>query len=346
MTAAAPAASAIRAWSALTTSMMTPPFSISASPTFSRNVSRPCRPSCSTTPAHDSWPTDSLRHTTGAANDAPVLDCASSTASPSSAIPRSMSRRSTRDTERRTLGRSTPAGSKSCPGATATPRAAAASATRRPETPSGRCSQKSGFEPSAPHQETPGRYRDSASARFRRAQHHFLGAAGPRLPVRSGAQKRRDGRLQRHGGLKIRGLLDACQLLDDRTGRGDPADPKPRNEVLGQRAEPHNALGRARRERDPSRLGLLVAILDDEGARRERGVENGGAAFFGHRDAGRVLALGHEVDELRAARFQRPRIRALGVHGQGQDRDAGEPRQRERPGVASATPRRRRRRDR
>src|SRR3712207_1026143 len=38
MTAAAPAASAIFACSASTTSMMTPPFSISASPTFTRNV--------------------------------------------------------------------------------------------------------------------------------------------------------------------------------------------------------------------------------------------------------------------------------------------------------------------
>ena len=39
MTAAAPASSAIFACSALTTSMMTPPFSISASPTFKRNAS-------------------------------------------------------------------------------------------------------------------------------------------------------------------------------------------------------------------------------------------------------------------------------------------------------------------
>ena len=39
MTAAAPAASAIFAWSALTTSMMTPPFSISARPTLTRNDS-------------------------------------------------------------------------------------------------------------------------------------------------------------------------------------------------------------------------------------------------------------------------------------------------------------------
>ena len=39
MTAAAPAASAIFACSALTTSMMTPPFNISASPTFNRNDS-------------------------------------------------------------------------------------------------------------------------------------------------------------------------------------------------------------------------------------------------------------------------------------------------------------------
>src|SRR4051812_32687185 len=38
ITAAAPAASAIRAWSGVTTSMITPPFSISASPAFTRNV--------------------------------------------------------------------------------------------------------------------------------------------------------------------------------------------------------------------------------------------------------------------------------------------------------------------
>ena len=38
MTAAAPASSASRAWSASTTSMMTPPLSISASPAFTRNV--------------------------------------------------------------------------------------------------------------------------------------------------------------------------------------------------------------------------------------------------------------------------------------------------------------------
>ena len=39
ITAAAPAFSAIMACSALVTSMMTPPFSISASPTFTRNCS-------------------------------------------------------------------------------------------------------------------------------------------------------------------------------------------------------------------------------------------------------------------------------------------------------------------
>ena len=39
MTAEAPAFSAMTACSALTTSMMTPPLSISASPTFNRNVS-------------------------------------------------------------------------------------------------------------------------------------------------------------------------------------------------------------------------------------------------------------------------------------------------------------------
>ena len=38
ITAAAPASSAIFACSALTTSMMTPPFSISARPAFTRNV--------------------------------------------------------------------------------------------------------------------------------------------------------------------------------------------------------------------------------------------------------------------------------------------------------------------
>src|SRR6059058_53840 len=38
MTATAPADSAIRAWSAVTTSMITPPFSISASPAFTRKV--------------------------------------------------------------------------------------------------------------------------------------------------------------------------------------------------------------------------------------------------------------------------------------------------------------------
>ncbi len=43
ITAAAPASSAIFACSALTTSMMTPPFNISARPTFTRN----CRPSSS-----------------------------------------------------------------------------------------------------------------------------------------------------------------------------------------------------------------------------------------------------------------------------------------------------------
>ena len=39
MTAVAPASSAILACSALVTSMMTPPFSISAKPTFTRNSS-------------------------------------------------------------------------------------------------------------------------------------------------------------------------------------------------------------------------------------------------------------------------------------------------------------------
>jgi len=38
ITATAPASSAIFAWSALVTSMMTPPFSISARPVLSRNV--------------------------------------------------------------------------------------------------------------------------------------------------------------------------------------------------------------------------------------------------------------------------------------------------------------------
>ncbi len=38
ITAAAPAASAMRACSGVTTSMITPPFSISASPAFTRNV--------------------------------------------------------------------------------------------------------------------------------------------------------------------------------------------------------------------------------------------------------------------------------------------------------------------
>ena len=41
MTDVAPARSAITACSALTTSMMTPPFSISARPTFKRNSSVP-----------------------------------------------------------------------------------------------------------------------------------------------------------------------------------------------------------------------------------------------------------------------------------------------------------------
>ena len=49
MTAAAPAASAIRACSALTTSMMTPPLSISARPTLTRKLSLACPtvPPCS-----------------------------------------------------------------------------------------------------------------------------------------------------------------------------------------------------------------------------------------------------------------------------------------------------------
>ena len=38
ITATAPAASAIRAWSAVTTSMITPPLSISARPALTRNV--------------------------------------------------------------------------------------------------------------------------------------------------------------------------------------------------------------------------------------------------------------------------------------------------------------------
>ena len=39
MTAQAPASSAILAWAALVTSIMTPPLSISAKPTFTRNFS-------------------------------------------------------------------------------------------------------------------------------------------------------------------------------------------------------------------------------------------------------------------------------------------------------------------
>ena len=44
MTATAPASSAIFAWSAVTTSMMTPPLSISAIPRFTRAV--PMTPAC------------------------------------------------------------------------------------------------------------------------------------------------------------------------------------------------------------------------------------------------------------------------------------------------------------
>ena len=44
ITAAAPASSAIFACSGVVTSMITPPFSISASPTFSSKASAPVRP--------------------------------------------------------------------------------------------------------------------------------------------------------------------------------------------------------------------------------------------------------------------------------------------------------------
>ena len=62
ITAAAPASSAIRAWSAVTTSMITPPLSISARPLFTRKVpvsidnsgygpaKRPARPGASRPP--------------------------------------------------------------------------------------------------------------------------------------------------------------------------------------------------------------------------------------------------------------------------------------------------------
>ena len=103
MTAAAPAASAILAWSALTTSMMTPPFNISARPTFTRNDSS--RPSClllSTGYSSDS----STRLLTPPAPRTPRRTSTALPAPPppSSAIPRSMSRRSTRETESRTFG--------------------------------------------------------------------------------------------------------------------------------------------------------------------------------------------------------------------------------------------------
>jgi len=44
LTATAPASSAIFAWSAVTTSMITPPLSISASPALIRNVARSATP--------------------------------------------------------------------------------------------------------------------------------------------------------------------------------------------------------------------------------------------------------------------------------------------------------------
>ena len=42
ITAQAPASSAIRAWSGVTTSMITPPLSISANPALTRNVASSC----------------------------------------------------------------------------------------------------------------------------------------------------------------------------------------------------------------------------------------------------------------------------------------------------------------
>ncbi len=66
---------------------------------------------------------------------------------------------------------------------------------------------------------------------------------------------------------------------------------------------------RARERRDP-RLRLLEAVLDDQGAGGERRLEQLLAPRVRRRDAGRVLPLGHQVDELDAPAVQRARIRA------------------------------------
>src|SRR5207248_667800 len=87
------------------------------------------------------------------------------------------------------------------------------------------------------------------------------------LPVRAGAQEVGDGGLQRNRRLEIGGLLDAGEPIDDRPRRGDPADPESRNEVLGQRAEPHGALRLGGGEWREAGFRLLVSILDDEGTR-------------------------------------------------------------------------------
>ena len=250
MTAAAPAASAIFACSALTTSMMTPPFSISASPTFNRNDSFA---SHRLSPLSTLIVDCRLPHTTGADSAARISIPLPSPPRPAARCPaRSPAARRGRPRAARwdgppLSGRSPVPARRRRPAPPPPPRRAV------PRRPSGRCSQKSEFAPCPPHQDTSRQVLAQRARRRRDAQRHFLGARRARLAVGAGAQKRRDRRLQGTRRLEVGGLLDARQPLDDR--RAPPRSSRSGSPAPGPwtacRARPPDPDGGPRAARSP-----------------------------------------------------------------------------------------------
>ena len=100
-------------------------------------------------------------------------------------------------------------------------------------------------------------------------------------------------------------LLDEQHLGQDRLGRGDPAQPQPGREDLGERAQVDDlVVERAQRLHVPAveAQPAVRVVLDHRDVVLARQLEQPAAALRRHRDAAGVLEVRDRVDELGAAR--------------------------------------------
>ena len=269
ITAAAPACSAILACSALTTSMMTPPLSISARPTFTRKRVVLVHRSSLGAWRH----LFVLTHTTGA-------DCAGSRSGSLPSDRLGQKRDPRLDLPAFPPGRPRAAGSDGPPLSDrsplrASPRRPARPRLRRPagpETSPAGAARRAGCRPPRPTRK-PRAGGSSERADGRDPARFDLAGPGAARPAgrrpRAGTPPRRPGAAS--GVWKSAVCLTRASRSMTRPRPGDPSDPEARHEVLGERAEPDRSI------RDPgaasgrdARLGLLVTVLDDQRAGAER----------------------------------------------------------------------------